>query len=63
VPFALLVGALRHIPATRAGIVAMVEPVAGSVVAWAWLGESLGAAQLVGGTIVLVAIALAQSAR
>jgi drug/metabolite transporter (DMT)-like permease len=63
VPFALLVGALRHIPATRAGIIAMLEPVAGSVVAWAWLGESLGAAQLLGGTIVLVAIALAQSAR
>jgi drug/metabolite transporter (DMT)-like permease len=63
VPFGLLVGALRHIPATRAGIVAMLEPVAGAVVAWAWLGESLGAAQLGGGAIVLAAIFLAQSAR
>ena len=63
VPFALLVGALRYIPATRAGIVAMLEPVAGVVVAWAWLGESLGGVQLVGAIIVLVAIFLAQSAR
>ena len=63
VPFGLLVGSLRHIPARVAGIVAMLEPVAATGVAWAWLGESLGAAQLVGGGIVLVAIGLAQSAR
>ena len=41
VPFLLLVGALRHINATRAGVTAMFEPVAGALVAWAWLGESL----------------------
>ena len=46
VPFALIVSALRHLPATRVGIVAMLEPVAAGVVAWAWLGESLNAAQL-----------------
>ena len=63
VPFGLLVGSLRHIPATRAGILAMLEPVAGTVVAWAWLGESLGAVQLTGGAFVLVAIFLAQTAR
>jgi drug/metabolite transporter (DMT)-like permease len=63
VPFALLVGALRHISATRAGIVAMLEPVAGSLVAWAWLGESLGGVQLVGAAVVLTSIFLAQSAR
>ena len=63
VPFGLLVGALRHISATRAGIVAMLEPVAGALVAWVWLGESLGGAQLVGAAIVLASIFLAQSAR
>jgi len=63
VPFGLLVGALRHISATRAGIVAMLEPVAGAFVAWVWLGESLGGAQLVGAAIVLASIFLAQSAR
>lgn len=63
VPFILIVGSMRHISATRAGIVAMVEPVVASVVAYAWLGETLGGAQLVGGAIVLLAIVLAQSAR
>jgi drug/metabolite transporter (DMT)-like permease len=63
VPFFLLVSALRHLPATRVGIIAMLEPVAATVVAWAWLGESLGALQLVGAAIVLAAIVLAQTAR
>jgi len=63
VPFGLLVAALRHITATRAGIVAMLEPIVGALVAWAWLGESLGGVQLVGAAIVLAAIFLAQSAR
>ncbi|HKP19442.1 MAG TPA: EamA family transporter [Gaiellaceae bacterium] len=63
VPFFLIVGSMRHITATRAGIVAMVEPVIASVVAYAWLDETLGATQLVGGAIVLAGIALAQSAR
>jgi drug/metabolite transporter (DMT)-like permease len=63
VPFALVVGALRHITATRAAIVAMLEPVAATAVAYAWLGESLGPLQLAGGAVVLVAILLAQTAR
>ena len=55
---------MRHITATRAGIVAMVEPVVASVVAYAWLDETLSTTQLVGGAIVvLLAITLAQSAR
>jgi drug/metabolite transporter (DMT)-like permease len=63
VPFLLLVGALRHINATRAGVTAMFEPVAGALVAWAWLGESLTTAQLIGGAIVLTGILLAQTSR
>ena len=39
VPFGLIVSALRHISATRAGITAMLEPVVAITVAWAWLGE------------------------
>ena len=63
VPFLLIVGSMRHIAATRAGILAMVEPVVASVVAYAWLDERLGAAQLVGGAVVLCGIALAQTSR
>jgi drug/metabolite transporter (DMT)-like permease len=63
VSFLLLTGSLRHISATRASIVATFEPVVATVVAWAWLGQSLGAAQLVGGAIVIAGILVAQSAR
>jgi drug/metabolite transporter (DMT)-like permease len=63
VPFFLLVSALRHLSATSVGIVAMLEPVAGALVAWAWLGESLDGVQLAGAVVVLVAIVLAQTAR
>jgi drug/metabolite transporter (DMT)-like permease len=62
-PFFLLISALRHLPATRVGIVAMLEPVVGAVVGWAWLSESLGGVQLVGAGVVLAAIGLAQTAR
>jgi drug/metabolite transporter (DMT)-like permease len=62
-PFFLIVGSMQHITATRAGILAMVEPVVASVVAYGWLDETLGATQLVGGVIVLAGIVLAQSAR
>jgi drug/metabolite transporter (DMT)-like permease len=41
----------------------MLEPVMATVVAWAWLGESLTAMQLTGAAVVLVAIVLAQTAR
>ena len=63
VPFLLLLGALRHLSATRAGVTAMFEPVAGALVAYALLGESLTGLQLVGGAIVLAGILLAQTAR
>ena len=63
VPFILMVGSLQHLPATTVGMVAMLEPVLGALVAYLWLDEALAAQQLVGGAIVLVAILLAQSAR
>jgi drug/metabolite transporter (DMT)-like permease len=63
VPFILMVGALRHIPATRATVIAMIEPVIASIAAWAWLDESLGPAQIAGGLLVLAGIALAQTSR
>jgi drug/metabolite transporter (DMT)-like permease len=63
VPFALLAASLRHIPASRAAITAMFEPVAATAFAYAWLGESLAPAQILGAVVVLAAISLAQTAR
>ncbi len=62
-PFALTIGALRHLAATRVGITMTFEPVAATVVAWAWLGETLTAVQVLGGAVVLTGILLAQTAR
>jgi drug/metabolite transporter (DMT)-like permease len=61
--FGLVVAALRHISATRVAIVAMLEPVAASLVAYVWLDEALSIVQLTGGAVVLAAIVLAQTAR
>jgi drug/metabolite transporter (DMT)-like permease len=63
VTFSLLTAALRHLSATRASIVATLEPVVATVVAWVWLGETFGPAQLVGGAVVIAGILIAQSAR
>lgn len=62
-PFALIVGAMRHISATQVGVTAMLEPVVATIAAWLWLRESLSATQLAGAAVVLAGIGLAQTAR
>jgi drug/metabolite transporter (DMT)-like permease len=63
VPFVFMITALQYIPATRATVVAMAEPVLAGFVAYAWLEEELGAVQILGGMLVLAGIVLAQTAR
>jgi drug/metabolite transporter (DMT)-like permease len=63
VPFILMVTALHYIPATRATVVAMGEPVLAGLVAYLWLGEELEPLQIAGGMLVLAGIVLAQTAR
>jgi drug/metabolite transporter (DMT)-like permease len=63
VPFWLSISALRHLPPTAAGLVATVEPVFASIVAWLWLEQVLTAWQVAGGVVVLTGIVLAQTAR
>jgi drug/metabolite transporter (DMT)-like permease len=63
VPFWLSITALRHLPPTAAGLVATVEPVFASIVAWSWLEQVLSGWQVVGGAVVLTGIVLAQTAR
>lgn len=62
-PFLLVIAALRYTTPARAGIIGMLEPVSASAVAWLWLGESLSPIQVFGGFVVLVGIALAETAR
>ncbi len=63
VPFICIVAALRHIPAPRAAVVATLEPALAAVFAWIVLGEELAAVQILGGAIVLTAVAWVQSRR
>jgi drug/metabolite transporter (DMT)-like permease len=63
VPFSLIVGGLKHVSATRVGVAAMLEPVVATIVAWAWLQESLSPVQLAGAAVVLAGILVAQTAR
>jgi drug/metabolite transporter (DMT)-like permease len=63
VPFWLSIAALRHLPPTAAGLVATVEPVFASIVAWLWLEQLLSGWQVFGGLVVLTGIVLAQTAR
>jgi drug/metabolite transporter (DMT)-like permease len=63
VPFWLSIAALRHFSPTTAGLVATVEPVFASVVAWLWVEQVLTGWQVAGGAVVLTGIVLAQTAR
>jgi drug/metabolite transporter (DMT)-like permease len=63
VPFWLSIAALRHLAPTAAGLVATVEPVFASIVAWLWVEQVLTTWQVAGGVVVLTGIVLAQTAR
>lgn len=56
----LYVAAVKHVEASRAAIVATVEPVSASVFAFLLLGETLSFSQLLGGVLVLAGAVLAQ---
>ncbi|MHB8187161.1 MAG: EamA family transporter [Dermatophilaceae bacterium] len=63
VPFLLVLLAVGRLGPARVGLIGMLEPVGAGIIAWVLLGESLNAAQVVGSLIVLVGIALAETAR
>jgi drug/metabolite transporter (DMT)-like permease len=62
-PFLLSLSALKRLSATAAGIVATSEIAFAFVTAWLWLEEQLSLLQIIGASIVLVGIVIAQTAR
>ena len=60
--YVLGVNAVRRLSAAVGATVASLEVIAGAVVAWALVGETLGVLQIVGGVIVLAGALLAQTA-
>jgi len=63
VPFLLSFTSLMYLDAKSAIIIASLEPVIASVIAFALLGERLTLAQIIGGATVLVGVVLAETAR
>jgi drug/metabolite transporter (DMT)-like permease len=62
-PYMLIIGSLRHLPATSVSILSMAEPVLAAGVAWAVIGERLNVFQLAGGLVLLIGVGLAETAR
>lgn len=58
VPFGLFLLGVRTVPARRATLTAMLEPVAGAVFAWPLAGQPLSLEALLGGTLILLGVAL-----
>jgi drug/metabolite transporter (DMT)-like permease len=61
VPFMLFLWGLGHVGASRAGIISTLEPLSAALLAYLWLGQSLGAGQIAGGLMVIAGIAVVQS--
>jgi drug/metabolite transporter (DMT)-like permease len=63
IPFGLFLAAVNRLDATRAAILATLEPVTAALISWVWLGEHLDAWQLLGGLLVLVGVTIVQLRR
>lgn len=59
-PFSLILAALRHVDATRVGIVYTLEVVSASVIAYFWLGQHLTLWQTVGCILVPISVIILQ---
>lgn len=62
-PYLLVLVGIRTIGAARAGLIGMLEPAAAATFGWIVLGESMTAVQMVGGAVVLLGVALAETSR
>ncbi len=63
IPFGLFLSAINRLDATRAAILATVEPVTAALLSWVALGEHLDLWQIVGGLLVLFGVTVVQLKR
>ncbi len=63
VPFSLVVLSMQHLRASQASVMGMTEPIIASAIAWLVLGQTLEAAQIVGGFIVLGSVLVVERNR
>lgn len=55
-PYLLFFWGIQRIQAERAVIIATLEPVIASVVAWVWFGQTLTMMQIIGGVLIIIAV-------
>ena len=63
VPYLFVVGGIRRLSASTSSVIGMLEPVIAGVFAWIWLSQSWSAIQLLGGSIVLIGVYIADRAK
>jgi drug/metabolite transporter, DME family len=63
IPFSMYVWGVRHVEPERGIIAATLEPPFAALVAWLWLGQTLSPMQIVGGILVIAAVAAVQLLR
>jgi drug/metabolite transporter (DMT)-like permease len=51
---------LRHLPSSVVSVLSLIEPVTATALAWALLGQSLGAVQVAGGAVLLTGAVIVQ---
>jgi len=59
-PYSLFFWGIQRIQAERAVVIATLEPVIASALAWLWLGQKLTFLQLIGGILIILAVTLLQ---
>ena len=63
IPYLLTVAAIRELSASTSSVIGMIEPIFAGVIAWLLLNEAFTNIQLLGCTVVLIGIYLADKAR
>lgn len=58
-----MITAVRHLPASRAAVVATLEPVLGALIAWPIHHQALSPVQIAGGLVVVGAVVWVQAPR
>ena len=54
--FLLYIGSLKYLAATETSILSSIEPLVAAIVSIAWLNESFGAYQLLGGVCIVLSV-------
>lgn len=63
VPYLFVISGLRLLSESKSSVLGMLEPVLAGALAWIWLGQSWDLIQLIGATIVLIGIYLADRSK